>query len=274
MRKIVFALVGLVLLSVTSCKTKKIPVERGGGDLDANRRIEEVIKYQNTPLSVISRVDVTFRSGRTDLSSKGDLRIIPGEGIYLSLQPFLGIELFRVVITPERVLVIDRTGRRYMAQDLSIVNQLMKTNNPYYYVESLFLNRMFVLGKQQAKASDFAKFKMARRADNSLTLSDELPRVANYSFTIDNGNMLVNSGATSADEKFSMNWAYSNFISQSNYTLPSQIIITMKYDKTDVTLIVKAPKIDFDREIAIDKSIPSRYDEVKLEQLLKTFIRK
>lgn len=273
MRKIVFSLMGLVLLSVISCKTKKLSVERGGGDLDVHRRIEEVIKYQNTPLSVASRVDVTFRSGQTDLSSKGDLRIIPGEGIYLSLQPFLGIELFRVVITPERVLVIDRTGRRYMVQDLSIVNQLVKTNNPYYYVESLFLNRMFVFGKSQVKASDFASFKIAKKPDNSLILTDELPRVANYSFTISDGNMLANSGATSVDEKFSMNWAYSNFISQSNYTLPSQIIITMKYDKTDVTLILKAPRIDFDREITIDKSLPSRYNEVELEQLLKTFIR-
>lgn len=274
MRKIVFTLMGLMLLSVTSCKTKKLPVERGGGDLDAHRRIEEVIRYQHTPLSVASRVDVTFRSGRTDLSSKGDLRIIPGEGIYLSLQPFLGIELFRVVITPERVLIIDRTGRRYLAQDISIVNQLIKSENPYYYVESLFLNRMFVLGRQQVKASDFANFIMARKPDNSLILSDELPRVANYSFTISDGNMLVDSGAKSVDEKFSMNWNYSNFITQGNYTLPSQIVITLKYDKTDVTLIVKAPKIDFDREIAIDKSLPSRYDEVTLEQLLKTLIRK
>ncbi len=73
----------------------------------------------------------------------GTIRIRKDSAIYVSVSPFLGIEMARMVITPEEVRFLNRLEGLYFIGDMGFVNSMLNTNLDYYMLQALLVGNDF-----------------------------------------------------------------------------------------------------------------------------------
>ncbi len=80
---------------------------------DSIARAEEQAKRQAVKTLYVPRMTVTVNMSGQQLSTPATLRWQRGKGAMLSVQPFAGLEMFRIEQDPQGVTVIDKINRRY-----------------------------------------------------------------------------------------------------------------------------------------------------------------
>ena len=95
----------------------------------------------------------------------GTLRIKKGEVIQMSIAPLLGIEVARAEISPNGILVIDRMNKRYVEVSFAEVKALAKADLDFHTLQALFLNELFLPGKDDLTARDASSFRVEPEAE-------------------------------------------------------------------------------------------------------------
>ncbi len=83
----------------------------------------------------------TINNSHYDIS--GTIRIRKDSAIYLSLSPFLGIEMARVLITPDEVLFINRLEGTYYQGDMDRLNRMFNTNLDFQMLQAILVGNDF-----------------------------------------------------------------------------------------------------------------------------------
>ena len=83
----------------------------------------------------------------------------------ISVQPFLGIELFRAVISTDSIKLIDRVNKRYVAENYEQIKGQTRLEFNFYNLQALFTNQLFLPGQQTVTAKQFNKFRLNQDGD-------------------------------------------------------------------------------------------------------------
>ena len=83
----------------------------------------------------------SFNGDTWDVS--GTIRIRKDSAIYVSVSPFLGIEIARMIITPEEVRFLNRLEGLYFIGGMDFVNGMLNTNLDYYMLQALLVGNDF-----------------------------------------------------------------------------------------------------------------------------------
>lgn len=78
-----------------------------------------------------------------DYSISGNLRIRNDSAIYISLAPVLGIEIARLLVTPDSVKMINRLDNTYFQGDINLLSDMMNTYLDFYMLQALLLGNDF-----------------------------------------------------------------------------------------------------------------------------------
>ena len=73
----------------------------------------------------------------------GSLRMEKDKAIFLSVAPFLGIEVARVLITPDTVKFINRLQSRFFVGDIEFINDLLGAELDFYMLQSILTGNDF-----------------------------------------------------------------------------------------------------------------------------------
>ena len=138
-----FALVFFIALSFTGCKsTKKVGTVEAGGAKAHNEFFalmqEQAFKYE----TLTARLNVDLNLPGNNMSSRVDLKMVKDSAFQLSVQPFLGIEVFRAEISVDSVKVIDRMNKRYVADNYANLKGQTPIEFNFYNLQALFTNRL------------------------------------------------------------------------------------------------------------------------------------
>jgi len=90
-----------------------------------------------------SRFAGTATVNDTHYDVSGTIRIKKDSAIYLSLSPFLGIEMARVLITPEEVLFLNRLEGTYYQGDMERLNRMFNTNLDFHMLQAILVGNDF-----------------------------------------------------------------------------------------------------------------------------------
>ena len=116
------ALMCLVMLAVLAgCKSSRKATGEGGAEAKEGRALLEAVEegaLEFHTLSARLSADLKLQDGK-ELGSRVELKMVRDSMIQLSVQPFLGIEVFRLELTTDTVRLIDRMGKRYVAERYS-----------------------------------------------------------------------------------------------------------------------------------------------------------
>ena len=133
----------MLTLSASSCKSKKklVNAEEPAKDM-------ALVAWENALANDLEIAELSL-SGDLTANINGDnqgsafnFRIQRGKQIWLVLRPMLGIEAFRLLITPDSLRMVDRINKQYYEKPFSYLNQLAGTQIDYQTLENLLLNNL------------------------------------------------------------------------------------------------------------------------------------
>lgn len=251
----------LLLFVVNGCVSKKGSTVSSGATVKELKSLPAV----NSPLAHLSsKVKLSANIGGKELSANGNIKIKRGEGLFISINALGGlIEVARVEMSPEKMLLIYRLGREYAEVRYSDVDVLSRLGINYSMLESILLNELFTPdGKSVEK--ELSKMNVTV-ANGEILLSTERERGMKYSFHIEKSSGCLQLTQGDYDNKVNVDCNYADFSKIGTRLFPRQIRFSVANYTLDFNLT--NPKTD-DFKLNGTTELSS-YKKVDVSTLLK-----
>jgi len=153
--------IGLVLLLFSCTSTKDFYNKRGElkniSDLRLLKSIEENYNTYNTLFLKKFKAEVTFNG--ESKSFKGNIFVTKDSSIVISINPLMGIELFRVKLTKSNVEILDRTKRDYLVGNYDFLWEKFMMDVDYNIVQGIIMNELFAYPVEYEPKDALKKYK-------------------------------------------------------------------------------------------------------------------
>lgn len=139
-----------------SCKAPKPALNPGTGPAtgmlesqSVQDLLDKVDSSRFNPEWMNGKASVTTISEGNETSFTINLRIRRDSVIWVSITPLLGIEVARVLITPDSVKFIDRLHKRYESGSIEYINRLLDMKVNFEIVQALLWGNFFAYKKNE-----------------------------------------------------------------------------------------------------------------------------
>lgn len=262
----------LVMIAVTACKPKQRiiystkPVE----DKENNQLFSDINTNTFDFNTFSSRLNMSLTSGTRSVSSRANLRMIKDSAILISVQPLFGVEVVRLYIDPNNILILDRMNKRYVKESLISLKEKYPVGFDFYTLQSILTNSPFVSGKSSVEDSDYRKFNITQTSDLNYYLTSKDPESdIEYSFTVNGNDRITFTHLMQYKKQQSLQWAYDNFAILGNNSFPHKMnaVITSKSRKIDAEFLFS--EIVTNVPVQITSQVPGSYSKTSLDEILK-----
>ena len=263
-------LLGLLLL-LGSCRTSRDVVDGSSGILKAEEDFFEALckqSFQYQTLSARLQFSLTISPGK-ELSSRGQLKIEKDNRLQISIQPILGIEMFRIELTPDSIKVLDRMNKRYLVEDYTKLNEQPKTDFNFYNLQALFTNQLFLPGEASFPENAFRRFQWEQTVDGyQLQTKDKMGQ--HYLFSANQEEKLYATHITN-NADYSLQWNYADFRMVDNQPVPMKMngILSVKNSIDNASITLNYSRVETNTPLQLNFTIPSGYERVTFLQVLK-----
>jgi outer membrane lipoprotein-sorting protein len=126
------------LLMVHACSPKRILTP-----IVPDRAVDQVLSSMHAAeatfdfFSARFSGSVNYGGGQTDIG--GTIRIRKDSAVFISVAPFLGIEVARILITPDHVKMVNRLESTYFEGDMELINGMLNADLDFYMLQSMLL---------------------------------------------------------------------------------------------------------------------------------------
>ncbi len=131
-----FLFFSLILLAFTSCKKnlqKSQPVKPHKATIKVNELDFDYFQ---------SKAKIDYDDGTNQFSSPMTIRIRKDSVIWISVNPALGIEVVRALITPDSIFVIDKIHKNFYAEGLNYVKQNFGVELSFKMIQAALLGNL------------------------------------------------------------------------------------------------------------------------------------
>ena len=256
-------LFAVAILLVTSCKSNRSLVKTDvKSENQAAQLIDNIIKAQakfNT--ANISKMSLEFTLNERATNVSASCKIKTDSAIFISIQPFMGIEVFKVELTKENIVIVDKMNRRYYQTNYNFLSDKLGMNLNYSNLQALLLCQFFCIGSSTLK-SDSCKLLNPQTLifeNGNLTQSTEVGTTFNINKVVLKDNTNGYELATNYSEYKIINTTY----------FPQKIALNAISEKTKASCNLSILKVEFNTEVNFTAANPDRYTISSIEQLLK-----
>lgn len=263
-----------VLFLLSGCKSKKTIA--GGGELvnkTHSQVVEDVVNTQLKYRTISTKGNIEFKVGSSGQKAPAVYKIIKDKVLQASVRiPFLGSEVFRINITPDSIVIIDRMKKRYVSEDVAILGKNAGFN--FYNLQDLFTNQLFYPGDKSVEATDHSKFNVST-ANELYLLQAANKTKTTYNFAVDATNHIASTLIYNKDRNLTVQWSYSDFIVDGQYSYPTKMEAKVDVSKKRLDIGIYFSKLDIDSgsELDVDMSIPSKYTKVDIKEILSSYLK-
>lgn len=138
----IFLLIVMMAL-MWSCRSKrsiyKAPIKNEGPEYLMKQMETHELNYN----TMSAKFSLHYAKGSGKTSFKGNIRLKKDSLVWLSIAPVMGIEVARVLFTPDSVKVIDRTKKQYLVEDYGIVNRYLNNTLDFDMLQALLIGNDF-----------------------------------------------------------------------------------------------------------------------------------
>lgn len=263
----------LIIVLITSCKSSKTTVPGSmADDTSALKYLESVVSNAPSLSSFASKMRMTVNLDGKELSVSGNLKIKRNEAIQLSIAPILGIEVARIEITPENILILDRMNKRYIQAPVSLLQSLGNTDLDFYSLQSLFFNELFLPGTFFVTSEDFSLFTVRKGLNDKTLIHIKQPKSIDYSFvTLTATGQLTESNITTPTN-YRLNWKYTDFTTLSGKEFPSRMDIVLAGGKNAAAITLELSKMGYGNNESLQTEIPKKYRSMDINELIKQLL--
>ena len=135
----------LVVAMLSSCKTKQISTT--SSELSVVDYTVAQVQQQQPQFSYlnISKMDIVANYGTQQLSFRATVKAVTDSLLVFSVQPLLGVEMFRLEFTPTSFRIIDKWNRKYTDNTYDFLRYSLGVDVNFKVIQALFFNQLFVV---------------------------------------------------------------------------------------------------------------------------------
>jgi hypothetical protein len=246
---------GLLLLSVIACKTKKVIAELPKA---------VVQPYGKSPLAQVSNADFYFETyttkAKTNLKLDGkeydvmlNIRIRRNDSIWVSAST-LGFEVGRLLITKDTIQILDRIQARYIKKPFNYINQYTNSVVDYPMIESLLVGNtlQFWYRKETTITADSTGFLLSGQ-------KKVLSYQAKFNTISKIIELILRDAAT--EQKLQVN--YSQFIMNGEKYLPTHLILNSTNSGKTLIADMMYSLPELNTVLQFPFTVPKRFSEIK-----------
>lgn len=261
----------LFALILTGCKsTKKVGTVEPGTAKAHNEFFtlmeEQAFRYQ----TLSARLNVDLNLPGNNLSSRVDLKMVKDSAFQLSVQPFLGIEIFRIEISVDSIKVIDRMNKRYVADNYANLKGQTPIEFNFYNLQALFTNRLFLPGQQDISPKQYNRFKLTQEgAEAEIQAKDAIGLL--YTFIADGEEKILATRISAPSDTYSLQWDYTDFRLSGKQIFPMKMDAQVMANGTSQGgITLNFSRLQTDVPVNMEFSIPAKYNRITLAQIIKS----
>lgn len=261
----------LFLLLLSGCKSsKKVGTVEADG-AKSQREVLEAVEEQAFRFRTLSaRLNAELDLPGKQLSSRVDLKMVKDSAFQLSVQPFLGIEVFRLELTTDSIKILDRLNKRYVAENYENLRGQTPIEFNYYNLQALFVNHLFLPGHQAVTPKLYNRFKVEQEGTSaSIKAKDAMGLL--YTFRSDGEGKLLSAFASDASEQYALRWNYADFRLTEGQAFPNQMDVEVFAKGASAGSIqLHYARIQTNAALNMDFSIPAKYKRITFAQIIKS----
>ena len=278
MTKRIFQIFGVVLIVVllASCSTtKSIKKAHSIEGMTEMEFVESVIENAGGWKALTAKMSLSLDlEGKGVTKVSGTLRIKKGEVIQMSIAPLLGIEVARAEISPNGILVIDRMNKRYVEVSFAEVKALAKADLDFHTLQALFLNELFLPGKDDLTVRDASSFKVEPEAEG-IWLNVKRAKRFGYHFLAEAPAALLKESYIGLNgSPYGLRWKYNDFRALERKQFPVDMKLAFEGGKKSVKAALALSRLSTNGDWEPHTEVSKKYEKVELEEILKILLKK
>ena len=221
-----------------------------------------------------ARVQVILNLPNKHVKSRAQLKLVKDEALQLSIQPFLGIEMFRLELTLDSIVVIDRINKRYVAESLAALQGTLPIDFNFYNLQSLFTNQLFLPGESEITPKQYKQFVFSEVNNEAILKVSDRSKL-NYVFHTDVNQKLTQTKLSDNSGRFQLLWDYTNFENVDGQLFPNVMQLNALKNNASVgEITLNYSRIELNKPIQLKSNIPSKYRQITFAEILKMISKK
>ncbi|MCR4592964.1 MAG: DUF4292 domain-containing protein [Bacteroidaceae bacterium] len=272
MNHLKYILISASIFLLASCGSKKSVIGSAGRNpiLEKQPNLVDIVQAINAKRlsepSIVAKINLNISTAKGSTRVGGSLKMKRDDVIQLSLVALGLMEVGKLELTPEYMMVIDRINHLYVKCSYQDIDFLGNTGIDFFTFQSLFWDELFVLNSN-GNAPVSSNYKLRSDVDGVQLVNSQSRNVA-LTFLLNAANQLVEETRFSRAEAESpmLKWQYTEWTKLGDQDFPGsmRISFTLPKDKVEAVLKINSVKPDstWETRTEINKN---RYTEVSLQ---------
>lgn len=277
MSKCFYHIIGVAVLvfafsSCSSTKTLKKPHSIEG--MTERAYVENVITNAGGWDALTGKMTLAVDLGEKGVTKvNGMLRIKRNKVIQMSITPLLGIEVARIEISPDGVLVIDRMNKRYVKASFAEVMALTNADLNFHTLQSLFMNELFLPGKNSVTIRDLSAYHIDVDVANVMLEVKKQKRFSYRFHTQAPEALLKETRIGLIGTPYGLKWKYDDFRLLEHKRFPMEMYVSFIGGKKPLEASFKLSRLSTESNWDAHTELSRKYKQVELEDILKLLLK-
>lgn len=257
----------LVVVALVSCKSKTAVVTTHVPKASTKlvEQLKRLEQAQPTFTSVnVTRLSASIEIGGRKFSTQANCKLITDSCIHVSIQPMLGIEMFKIEITKDSIIAFDKFNKKMYLVAIDYFKQRFNMDVDFNDIQSILLNRFFTVGSSKPDVQH-AKLNAAEDGFSIISYQNESLKQKNY---VNNASRVEKVILNTLKPNNELLINYSEFGLLDKFIFPQRIVLSARTLKNSLQIDFKIQKAMFDVPISFTSIDRSKFSKADINQLM------
>ena len=233
----------------------------------------EMFARHDTDTTAFVKSTAYLSLGKYTVRGKVQIRWRRDSTVQFSVVPLLGMEVCRITLTPDSLYIVDRFHKKYMAESLNAVADIIPSGISFAAVQSLLLAQPFLL-QREIVPQDVLLFDIAEKGENYLYAYNPPLSSDEYRFEGDRRACLVGADIRAAGNAREFSCRYSDYVQQDDAIAPQRIVCMFDgFSSERVMVAFDGMTFAWNEPQPLSTGISARYKKTDLESWIKILLR-
>lgn len=262
------------LLFISSCKSKKIISSEGTLEKKTHKEIlTDVLKSEYKFETLTTKGNIELKAGNSSQKVPAVIKMIKDSIVQASLRiPIIGGEAMRVTFTRDSIIIIDRLKKQYVAERFKDSKTIADFDFNFYNLQAILTNSLFIPGHINVTSKDFDKFNVSVTKEVYMLQTKGKGNLL-YNFAVDASDRIASTLIYNEKKDITLQWSYSDFIKDNDQIYPTNMEAKVNISKKRVDIILSYDKLEINKSLSVDNSIPSKYAKVDFTKMMGSYIK-